>query len=121
MEAFHRLHQCAQHALCDFWQLLWVQGAAAWEACIKPSFAADISLGLEEATVKYQVLYNKKQQPAPANCLSANVPEANFSHVRVTGIATTAKALCLALLTSNPPGLQLAALVYVNYSSLRHH
>jgi hypothetical protein len=29
--------------------------------------------------------------------------------------------LCLALLTSNPLGLQLAALVYENYSSLRHH
>jgi hypothetical protein len=53
--------------------------------------------------------------------LNANVPEANFSRVRDTGIATTAEALCLALLTSNPPGLQLAALVYVNYSSLRHH
>ena len=29
--------------------------------------------------------------------------------------------MCLALLTSNPLGLQLAALVYENYSSLRHH
>jgi hypothetical protein len=33
----------------------------------------------------------------------------------------TAKALCPALLTSNPLGLQLAAVVYETYSSLRHH
>ena len=59
LEAFHRLHQRAQHASCDFWHLLWGEGAAAWEVCIKQSFAAGMSLGLEEATVKYQVLYNK--------------------------------------------------------------
>uniref|UniRef100_A0A383WNJ3 Uncharacterized protein n=1 Tax=Tetradesmus obliquus TaxID=3088 RepID=A0A383WNJ3_TETOB len=54
LEAFHRLHQRAQHASCDFWHLLWGEGAAAWEVCIKQSFAAGMSLGLEEATVKYQ-------------------------------------------------------------------
>jgi hypothetical protein len=34
LEAFPGLHQRAQHASCDFWHLLWGQGAAAWEACM---------------------------------------------------------------------------------------
>ena len=53
--AFNRLQRRLQHASCDFWQLLWGKDAAAWENCIKQSFAAGMSLDLEEATVKYQV------------------------------------------------------------------
>jgi hypothetical protein len=62
LEAFHRLHHRTQHALCDIWQLLWGQGAAAWEACIKQSFAAGMSLNLEEATAKHRVIMTQKQQ-----------------------------------------------------------
>jgi len=55
LDAFNRLQRRSQHASCDFWQLLWGKDAAAWENCIKQSFAAGMSLDLEEATVKYQV------------------------------------------------------------------
>jgi hypothetical protein len=55
LEAFSRLQRRSEHASCDLWQLLWREGAAAWEDCVKQSFAAGMSLDLEEATVKYQV------------------------------------------------------------------
>lgn len=53
LEALHRLHQRAQHASCDWQLLLWWQGAAALEDCIKQSFAAGMSLNLEQAKVKH--------------------------------------------------------------------
>lgn len=53
LEVFNGLQRRCKHASCDFWQLLWGEDAAAWQDCIKESFAAGMSLELEEATVKY--------------------------------------------------------------------
>jgi hypothetical protein len=67
LEAFSRLQRRSEHASCDVWQLLWREGAAAWEDCVKQSFAAGMSLDLEEATIKYQVKLeaaNGQQKPA---------------------------------------------------------
>jgi len=68
LEAFHRLQQRARHASCSCWQLLWGEGAAAWEDCIKQSFAAGMSLQLEEATLKHQVMLNPESAVAPSEC-----------------------------------------------------
>ena len=59
LEVFNGLQRRCKHASCDFWQLLWGEDAAAWQDCIKESFAAGMSLELEEATVKYQGLPNR--------------------------------------------------------------
>jgi hypothetical protein len=71
LDAFNRLQRRSEHALCDFWQLLWGKDAAAWENCIKQSFAAGMSLDLEEATVKYQV-NNRSSKWAAKTCLNTN-------------------------------------------------
>ena len=62
LDAFNRLQRRSEHASCDLWQLLWREGAAAWEDCVKQSFAAGMSLDLEEATVKYQVKLEEFQR-----------------------------------------------------------
>jgi hypothetical protein len=55
IEAFHRLQQRVQNADADFWQLLWAGSAEAWEQAVQQSFAAGMSLHLEESTLQYQV------------------------------------------------------------------
>jgi hypothetical protein len=67
LEALNRLQRRLEHASCDVWRLLWGKDAAAWEGCVKQSFAAGMSLDLEEATGKYQVKIeapNGQQKPA---------------------------------------------------------
>ena len=57
LEALKRLQQRAEHAETDFWALLWSADAAAWEECFKGSFAAGMSLHLEDSTAQYQVSF----------------------------------------------------------------
>ena len=55
LKGFKRLQERAAKADVDLWQLLWLGDTANWEQMITQSFAAGMSLELEESTVQQQV------------------------------------------------------------------
>jgi hypothetical protein len=100
LESLSRLQRRSEHASCDVWQLLWGKGAAAWEDCVKQSFAAGMSLDLDEATVKYQVKLeaaNGHQQQLIEHQWNA------ASHCERHNLITTGEAFCqTAIITPKP-------------------
>jgi hypothetical protein len=102
LEAFNRMQRLLEHVSCDLWQLMWRGDVAAWENCVKQSFAAGMSLDLEEATVKYQVKIdaaNGHQQKLVEHQWNAGSQPAI---ARSTVFASTAKAFCQSALTAAP-------------------
>jgi hypothetical protein len=61
-----RLQDRAERVDVDLWQLLWMGDTAGWEEIITQSFAAGMSLDLEEPTVQHQLwrFFNFRGQQA---------------------------------------------------------
>jgi hypothetical protein len=52
---FKRLVERCRVTGTDCWELLWCGRTAGWEQCMTKSFAAGVSLNLEESTIKQMV------------------------------------------------------------------
>lgn len=57
LKGLKRLQERAAKADVDLWQLLWLGDTANWEQMITQSFAAGMSLELEESTVQQQLVH----------------------------------------------------------------
>ena len=72
LKGLKRLQERAAKADVDLWQLLWLGDTANWEQMITQSFAAGMSLELEESTVQQQVrCFDFKETASSPACVLA--------------------------------------------------
>ncbi|WIA36185.1 hypothetical protein OEZ86_007528 [Tetradesmus obliquus] len=83
LKGLKRLQERAAKADVDLWQLLWLGDTANWEQMITQSFAAGMSLELEESTMQQQLVHEFRVALLIGRrlCLTAESSTAIWEHL----------------------------------------